>query len=301
MSVYKTAATSLVICFIFMGFPAWADEEVDYFESTREMVSNRVLRLSDQVDSLFGNTSYDDRSNTSTLRVEQKFYSKDGVLGADSPSTSLNLYLPNLKALEQQVKQRFFGAGSSGGDKEISEDEFNESNPWIWSQETGIVVSRPIDYFAKIRVRRDFLTGPFVHAFYEQIGWSKKNEWEEKSSLTSDYALSEDWLFRFINEKNWAMTFGDFGTTHGPSWIHQISDMHGISFDIRYQTHLYDDGLGTSRISSGVTYRGTTSLDWVYWSLNPEIAWEHETNFRALYNVYLTFSFIFGREKPEPL
>lgn len=270
--------------------------ETSYIEQTRQAVTDRVLRLSDSIDSLFGNTKYEDKYNTSTLHVSQTVYTKDGRLGAESLEASLNLYLPNLKQMEENIRNYLFPSESSKASTAGESSEEEKSN-WDFNQESGVVVTLPINYFARVRARTEFLTGRFVNSFYEQIGWSKNNEWEEKTSLTSDFALNRYLLFRFVNDLDWAMTNNVLGSTHGPSLIYQISDTRGISFDFRYSTLIETTAIYTNRMALGSTYRQETPLQWVFMSLNPEIAWERDTNFRPLYNIYLTFDFIFGKRE----
>lgn len=278
-----------------MGPITWADS---YVEQTRAVVSAQVLRLSDSIDSLFGNTKYEDKYNTSTLHLSQTGYIKDGLAGTEDPQASLNLYLPNLRKMESRVRDYFFSSSEDedSASSDLSEEQAVESL-WDFNQESGVVLTLPLDYFARLRARREFLTSRYVHSFYQQVGWAKSREWESKTSLTSDSALNRYLLFRFINDLDWAMTNNVLGTTHGPSLIYQVSDTQGISVDFRYGTLIEAKALLTNRISFSSMYRQRTPLRWIYYSLKPELAWEKATDFRPLYNLYLTFDFIFGKKE----
>lgn len=269
----------------------------DYLEETRKSVSTRVLRLADKIDSLFGDKRSDDKKNTSTLRVSQRYFSKDGEVGAEDISATLNLYLPNLRKIEDRIKEKFKSKETT---EEAPEDELaqpEEENPWDLNQESGVVIAVPVNYFARLRLRRDFLIGNYVHSFYEQIGWSKSNEWEEQTSLTSDFAINRTLLFRFVNTKDWAITNNTFGTTHGPSLLHEISEKSAISYDLRFNTALESNGFIGDRVSVSSLYRTQLPLGWMYLELTPEIAWERKTNFRPLHNFYVRFEIVFGNLK----
>ncbi|AHI04694.1 hypothetical protein BDW_00920 [Bdellovibrio bacteriovorus W] len=262
----------------------------EYLEDTRQSVVGQVNRLADRIDSLFGNRRYDDRYNKSTLRISQESYILDGTPGADSPSVSLNLHLPQLKELEKRLLKKITPSPSGGpGGKEKE-----EVNPWRLNQETGIVATIPIDYFLRLRLSKDFQVGSFLNTFYEQVGWSKKNEWVEKTSLMSDYAISDKLLFRFVNEKEWEMTDRELSTVHGPSVLQQLSAISGISYNLRYSTELDGHDFYSKRVSLSSIYRTQFKLPWIFVELKPELAWVRETNFRALYNFYLKFEFVFG-------
>lgn len=279
-----------------LGVNSWAWADSSYIEQTRTVVSENVIRLSDSIDSLFGNTQYEDRYNSSTLHVSQTVHMKDGLPGADSLEASLNLDLPNLRNLEDRVRDYFLSKDQENAPTETGDPENEEPELWNFNQESGVIVAFPLDYFARLRARRQMFTGRFAHSFYQQVGWAKSREWESKTSLTSDTALNRYLLFRFINDLNWAMTNNVLGTSQGPSIIYQISDSRGISFDFRYFTAIEANSFLTDRLILGSVYRQETPLQWVYMSVNPEIAWERGSNFRPLYNLYLTFEFVFGKK-----
>lgn len=299
MSALKAFFLSILLLGLLLGGSLSVAEETptetSYLEQTRAVVSQNVIRLSDSIDSLFGNTPYEDRYNSSTLHVSQTLNMKNGVPGADSLEASLNLDLPNLKKLEGRIRDYFLSSEEKQAQTGSIDPEDEELSRWDFNQESGVVVAFPVDYFLRLRARREILTGRFVHSFYQQVGWSKSKEWESKTSLTSDSALNRYLLFRFINDFNWAMTNNELGLSQGPSLIYQISNTSAISYDFRYGTAIEANAFLTDRLILGAVYRQETPLQWVYMSVNPEIAWERGTNFRPLYNLYLTFDFVFGK------
>lgn len=272
-----------------------------YIEETQKNVSQRVLRLADSIDSFFGDKRSDDQKNTSTFRISQRYFHKDGVTGGEDISATLNLHLPNLEKMEEDFKEKFRSKTKSEDGTDTVEDEIPEEekevSPWSLNQESGIVVANPLNYFARLRLRRDFVTDLFVHSFYEQVGWSKANEWEEETSLNSDYAISRDLLFRFSNIKYWAMTNHNFSTSHGPSILQKLTDIAAISYDFRVNTVVENDALYGDSMRLSSLYRTQLPIGWIYLDLNPEIAWERATNFRVQYNFYLRLELVFGHVK----
>lgn len=268
----------------------------EYIEETRQVLTKRVFRLADSIDSLFGDKRADDKRNKSTLRVSQRFFTKDGVTGGENIQATLNLYLPNLKRLENRMKEKFSETMESEKKESANEDEVEqkEENPWSLNQENGVILAVPVDYFFRLRLRRDFVTKTFINPFYVQVGWSKSNEWEEVNSITSDYAVTRNLLFRFVNEIDWGMTNNTLGSVHGPSLIHQISATDAISYDLRLNNILEGHTIYSNRASLGSTYRRLLPNGWVFLELNPELAWERETHFKPLYNFFVKFEFVFG-------
>lgn len=269
-----------------------------YLEETRQVLSHRVLRLADSIDSLFGDKRADDKRDQSTLRVSQRFYTKDGVPGSEDISATLNLYLPNLKRIENRLRDKlaetFESEKSNTPNGEVAKVSEKEKNHWSLNQESGLVLAIPVNYFARLRLRRDFLTNVFINSFYMQVGWSKSNEWEEVNSLNSDYALSRNLLFRFVNEIDWGMTNNSLSSGHGPSIIHEISKTEAISYNLRLNNALEGHTIYSNRASLGSTYRRLLPNGWVFLELNPEIAWERTTEFHPLYNFFVKVEFVFG-------
>lgn len=280
------------------------DEEIlaveTYVEDTRKTLTTRVLRLAGTIDTLFGDKRADDQNNTSTLRVSQRYFHKDKITGGEDVSVTLNLHLPNLQKIEENIKKKFMpkpseeGAGAGGASATPGEQAVS---PWDFNQESGIVIANPINYFARLRLRRDFLSEKFVHSFYEQVGWSKTSEWEEETSFNSDYALTRSLLFRFANLKTWAMTDNILRSSHGPSFLQQISERAAISYDLRFNTLVEDHALYGDSIKLGSLYRTRLPVGWIFLDLNPEIAWERATNFRVQYNFYMRIELVFGNLK----
>lgn len=270
-----------------------------YIEETRLTVSDRVLRLADTIDTLFGDKRVDDQNNLSTLRVSQRYFTKSGVTGADDISVNVNLHLPNLREIEERIKKKFTPRSSDSGSEGGGLVENIEPNPWTFNQESGLVIASPINYFARLRARRDFLSKKMVHSFYEQLGWSKLNEWEEETSLNSDYAINRSLLFRFVNVKKWEMTNNKISSSHGPSLLQQVWDKAAISYDLRFNTLVEDNALYAEKVSLSSMYRTQLDIGWIFMDINPEIAWERETNFRVQYNFFIRFELVFGRLHPE--
>ncbi|WP_374029538.1 hypothetical protein [Bdellovibrio bacteriovorus] len=265
-----------------------------YLEETRKTVSARVFRLADKIDSLFGDRRYDDRRNKSTLRVGERFFYKDGTTGAENPEVTLNLYLPNLQKIMDRFKSSIAETIESGDAQSIEPGAYNRESPWDLNTESGLVVANPLNYYGRLRLRRDFLIEKTNNSFYVQVGWSKSNEWEQQMAITTDYAINRDLLFRFLNQEDWAMTNETLGTTHGPSLLQQISEVSAISYDLRYITAIENDAIYSKRAFLGATYRRQLDMKWIFIEINPELAWERETNFKPLYNFFFKVEFFFG-------
>ncbi|MGZ3769443.1 MAG: hypothetical protein ACXVCP_13040 [Bdellovibrio sp.] len=276
--------------------PAEAYYGETYVEDTRKILTSQVLGLANRLDSLFGDKRADDIRDKSTLRVSQRFFTKDGVTGGEDIQATLNLYLPNLKRWEERIKKKFADTVETAQTSSTgaANNSPKEESPWNFNEESGIILAAPLDYFSRLRLRREFVSPLFVHSFYVQVGWSKRNEWQEVNSLTTGWSISKDLLFRFVNEVDWGMTDKSLGSVHGPSLIKQISGTEAISANLRLNTVLQGHDFYSDRASLFSVYRRLLPNGWIFLELNPEIAWEAGTNFRPLYNFFVKFEFVFG-------
>lgn len=276
-------------------------EEVDdptkgYFERSYLGVSRRVVRLANNVDSIFGDQRAVDEYDGSTLRVTQNALLNENGFSTQDLQLSLNLQLPNLHDLERRAKAAITNSSSEEGEtQEQVSEEFKKQNPWEFRQESGIRTRWPASYFSQLRARRNYLTMAVVHHLLLQVGWDSDTEWEQKTSLSSDYAINRDLLFRFLNEANWAMTNHLFGTIHGPSLIQKIDDSSAISYDARFTTNFEADNWYINNYTLGSTYRKAFWGRRFFFELKPEMSWPKSDRHGFNWNIYMSFELLFGR------
>ncbi len=273
-----------------------------YLEGSYAIVSRRVIRLANKVDSVFGDKRAVDEYDGSSLRIAQEVdYSKSGFKTGDL-SVSLNLKLPNLDSIGEEIRKKvwdepihYLNENEAPDNAEITKRQFKEENPWEFNQESGVRASIPIGYFAQLRARKNFLTAPFVHHYLMQVGWDSKLEWEQKMSLTSDFAINRDLLFRFLNEENWAMTNHEVGTIHGPSILQQINDKTALSYDARILFKWQGDNLYVDNYTVGAAYRIALASRRIFLEFKPVLSFPKETNHAMGWNIYMSFELLFGR------
>ncbi|WP_413558496.1 hypothetical protein [Bdellovibrio sp. HCB209] len=273
--------------------------------SSRDMVSDRVILLANKVDGLFGNSRALDEYYKSSLKISTgtQYNANNGTYD-NSFSTSLILSLPNLKERERAFND-FWNRKpdqpptAALEDDLISKEEFKEQNPWDFATEAGVRWKWPPAYFGKLRLAKSYLTEDWVDYWQNELGWDSETLWASKSSVTSDYAFSRYFLFRFLNEANWYMSEPSvFSTTHGPSWIYSFEDKSLVSFDLRFSTRsiqleMYGDIYGV-----GMTYRtGFKKVKWIFIEIAPLCQWKLDDGFTPSTSINVKLDFLIGREK----
>ncbi|WP_413585200.1 hypothetical protein [Bdellovibrio sp. HCB274] len=272
---------------------------------SRDMVSDRVILLANKVDGLFGNDRALDEYYKSSLKITTtSFYNANQGTFDNNFSTSLTLSLPNLKERERAFNDYWTRKPDQPPTSVLDEDfvsleEFKEQNPWDLATETGIRWKWPIAYFGKLRLSRTYLTDKWVDYWQNEIGWDSEALWSSKVAVTSDYAFSSYFLFRFLNQANWYMSEPSvFGTVHGPSWIYSFEDKSLFSFDLRFLVRSYELELYGDGYAAGFTYRtGFKKVPWVFLELTPVCSWSLADGFTPTTSINLRLDFLFGREK----
>lgn len=276
------------------------DKTKGYLERSYFGISRRVVHLANSVDSIFGDRRATDEYDGSTLRFTQGATIAENSFSTNDLSLSLNLQLPNLQKMEKRVRKAISediaGNPAVEEEEETAQERFKKENAtWDFNQESGIRTRWPPSFFSQLRARRNFLTGPVVHHFLFQVGWDTEAEWEQKTQVTSDYAISKGLLFRFLNEANWAMTNHIFGTVHGPSLIQQIDDSSAIAYDARILTKWEADNWYIDNYTLGSTYRKALSGRRIFIELKPELSWPKIDRHGFNWNIYVNFELLFGR------
>ena len=70
-----------------------------------------------------------------------------------------------------------------------------------------------------------------------------------------------------------------------------------MSYDARFFTLEENHLLYGEKLSVGTTYRSRLPVGWIYMDINPELAWERQTGFVPLYNLFFRIELVFGNLK----
>lgn len=291
--------------------PTLDEKLVEKAEELQQDITRQVFSLSDRIDAFFGDPRTDDEANKSTLRLNQTFYFSERTPQTSNFEVNLNLRFRNLEKFGEQVQKSIEDFFRSKGGKDAgkplqgsgsakaaaagkSKQAQQAAEPWYFNWENRVGVRLPLDLSSSFRWRRNFIGDVFIHRFYEQIGWSTRDEWASKTSLASDFDLGPKTLFRFSNEFNWLMTYKQFSTTHGPSVLHTIGERDSISFDIRETNLLVGNDWYVDVATFGVNYRRQTDLRWLFFEVNPQITLARSQNFRRDFNTTFRFEVVMG-------
>lgn len=262
-------------------------------DGTQEEVASRLVGLADNVDSFFGEKRADDELNRSRIRLSYAYTVYAEKKPIDDYAVRVNIRFPKM---EQKVKDYFLGKET---EKERTNAEARalrkkkEKNPWIFRTDAGMNVSYPPIFFTRARLRKNWELPIFIQRFTEELAWVSDQGVIQTTTLFHDYDVTEDLLFRIVNEQEWYIEPKDFNTSHGPSLIHKITDDDGISYGFRVRSTVdgpwYMNGYGF-----GIRYRRNLRNQWLYGEIGPSLDFPKSESFRRVPSIQFKLESLFG-------
>lgn len=306
MRVILFSCLLLACGFAFAEEPTPEDETVttntNATDRLRENLTNRVIRLSNQIDNFFGEKRALDAKNSSSMVASLNQDFPEGGIPTPRFDVALNLKLINLenmgKSLENSVLGRDFEKINP-----LTKEKENEpvvygpqpQDPWRLVLDQKIGAKWTPTYSAKLRLSKDFYTGLFFHHFSQDYGWDSENLKTATTTFDSDVDLSSSWLFRWMNSGTIFFDNHYTNTSHGPSFIHTIDDWTVMSYNLRLNTEYLDYRLFyTSGYEANVTYRRDLYNKWIFVNLVPSISFPRKLDFARVLNFAIRFEMIFG-------
>jgi hypothetical protein len=263
-------------------------------DGTQESVTSRLTGLADNVDSFFAEKRADDELNRSRIRLNYSYTLYAEKKPIDDYAIRMNIRFPKL---EQRVKDFFLGPEEEKDKKDLAAQarrKKREKNPWIFRTDAGMNLAYPPIFFTRARLRKNWDLPIFIQRFTEELAWVSDQGVIQTTTLHHDYDVSDNLLFRIVNEQEWYIEPKEFTTAHGPSFIHKLSEDDGISYSFRVKSEIdgpwYMTGYGL-----GVRYRRNLRNQWLYGEIGPALDFPKTEGFRRTPSVLLRIESLFGQ------
>jgi hypothetical protein len=287
----------LLLPVLALASPAEEPEEsnIPILEATQDLFGFNVNRVANRLDTFFADQRADDELARSLIRVRRRYEVRERAELQTETQFRFNVRLPRL-----QEKFRFeFKSNKKAKAEQIKNEnaalkELKNLSNWQFRADIGVNASIPPMFFTRGRLRNTWQSWVFVNRFVQELSWYSDRAWEEMLTLDSDLSLQEDLLLRFRNIVDWRITNKEFGTSHGPSLIHQLSINEAISYGANLSIEV-DEGtwfLSNYRLSS--TYRRNLYKQWLYLDLTPGLDFPKLWNFRRTPFIFLQLEALFG-------
>ena len=208
-------------------------------DDTHHLLSEQISSVSDELDSFFGEERMDGDFNKSKIRFNFITTFDDEGKATYKTNISASLILPRtqkkMNLIVEDVKENLTDDDQSEtGDSQkqnnvtdtVTESTLTaalqyvifDSKNWTIDTRTGVIISAPLDPYARLRVRRFFyFENEWESRFTQLVRWSYLRDWEESTGLVFDKTINKQLLFRINNGISWQKKTQLFSFGHGYS------------------------------------------------------------------------------------
>jgi hypothetical protein len=294
-----------------VAIPSSAVEAL-YPDEIGQDLSDLVLKLSNRLDSFFGEERNDSELNGSTLKVVPSYTFYNNTDNVFELGVNLNLKLKNLESkarkLENKIKEEIlpdhFGSSAKDKNSNSSSDKsttkskaIEEAESWHYNFESRLAARPAIYYSGKIKLRRGFEDAIFLHQFALSFGWDTDDYWSQRTSFYTDRALSDSVLFRFAHDGDWYINRQKFQSSHGPSLFQTINKYNSVSYNMRYSMGILDDYYQHVESTITINYRHGTPSKKIYIDLIPGWSYPLAQDFKENRSFQIRIEYLFGDVK----
>lgn len=291
-----------LLCILVPVDRSWSQEPAPLLiDKTRSLISTRLVRLANNLDSFFGDQRADDELNRSSLRVSYDYRVRMEKTPVDDTQVRFNLRLPNLEKLFRFSVQK-------NEPKELDREKPRDADeaarivvptspepePWRFRSDVGLNVSYPPVLFARSRLRKNWLFPWVIQRLSEEVGYFTDRGWIQNTTLFHDQALSKTLLLRFVNQQDWAITDKVLQTTHGPSLLKTISDDDAVSLNLRMNS-VVEDTWHVNNYGVSVSYRRNLRDQWLFGEIIPAVDFPKAEAFRRAPSILLRLETLFAQ------
>lgn len=289
------------------------DDSIPILDTAQELLGARANFAANRFDSFFATERADDEFGRSRIRVRSRFNLRERAKSDLDNQYRVNLKLPNLEdkfrfsylqgdkdKKKKKKEQKELEAAMTDTEKaarlerqRLKDKDLFEG--WLFNADIGVSAAIPPKLITRARVRKNLVTGTFIHRFSEQLTYvTDEDGLTEETELNSDHPLGQDVLFRFINYKRWRVLKKDFITNHGPTILHQVTENDAFSYNALMSSTITDSVWYVSNYQLAVNYRRNLYRQWVYLDVIPGIDFPKEWSFRRTPFIIFQIEFLFG-------
>jgi hypothetical protein len=285
---------------LLLASPAEEPEEttIPILETTQQLFGARVNTVANRLDLFFADQRADDELARSRIRLRQRYEVRERALMQDDFQIRFNIKLPNLeeKFKFKMEKKQDEKTKKETIKKEAIKDALGNDldTSWQYRADVGVNASVPPRVFFRNRLRKNWQTGGLIHRFVEEVSWFSDRDWEQNTSVDTDFIISRETLFRFNNASDWKMTRKDFTTSHGPTVRQRLSDNDAVSYGVGMST-VVDNGVWyVTGYRIATTYRRNLYKQWIYVDLTPGLDFPKQWSFRRTPFVAMQLEVLLG-------
>ena len=314
---FPSKAFLTLLSLLFTHAQAWSNPQTiqggaNFIDTTHDEISNRILSLSNRIDSFFGDPRIDDESNNSRVRVFNQTNFREAETAENEVGYKIQLRLPKTEKRLQLVIQQdedeeepgqtssTAAAQRNEGAREDLADKSTAGLRYILdvadiklSSDAGLRLNLPPQAFVRFRFRKNMTFGEWAFRPVEKLLWVDREGWYSQTDLNFDRRINDTWLFRFVNNLTWDDQDYILRTQNGPSFFQKVSEITGIN----YSAYVYSQDTPSWAVQNYVLSLGFRQLiykEWFFWEITPSLSFPREERFHRTPGLSIRFEAIFG-------
>lgn len=277
-----------------------SETRIPILDTAEEFFGQRVNHIANDFDSFFATERADDELERSRVRIRANYQIEERALPRDDIRFRFNLRLPSLEQkFKFNLEDKKEVKSDTPEEKKKREEAYRDRNKvderWLFNADTNVNASIRPSITLRARVRKSKETGSLIHRFVQEATWvSTRDGFRHRTTLSTDHSFDEDLLFRFNNDIDWRISRKNFGTSHGPSLFHRLSDFSAISYGVSVSTTVEEGIWFVSAYSMAPTYRRNLYKEILYVDFSTGLTFPKVWSFRRTPFAFLQLEMLFG-------
>lgn len=171
----------------------------------------------------------------------------------------------------------------------------NERSAWQTDIDVGLKGGLPLNPYSRLRARRYGDSFGWQHRFTQSLYYRHIEGWGETSELRYDRNIRTNQLVVFNTEADYLLKNNYFDIYSDITLYQKINEGSALAYQVGIVGDT-DRGSVISSYFSGVKYRKLIYKDWVYASVNPQIEWNRDREYRRMWVLMFSLETIFSSE-----
>lgn len=298
-----------LLCISQFAYSSPAEEppetRVPILDSVQELLGARASFAANRLDSFFATDRADDEFGRSRIRIRSQYEVQERSVAEHGNQYRINLKLPHL---EDKFRFDYYQDNKKDTrNKKISKAPISDldererlksaklNEGWIFNSDIGVTAAIPPRLTVRARVRKNLVTGTFIHRFVEQFTYrTDESGLVEETRVESDHIFNSDLIFRFQNIVQWEIQNENFDTNHGPTLLQRVTQNDAFNYGLGLQTLVTEGIWYVNNYKVSVNYRRNVYKQFVYFDLTPGIDFPKQWSFRRTPFIFTQIEFLFG-------
>lgn len=293
---------------------AYSEDKKNFWkpvDKTHDIVSQKIISLSAQIDAYFAGKKYEEETNNSYIKTGFQTSKYGNKPFNNEMLFKAKIELPKLeKKLNLIVEDiREFDNESANKNKVQSGDrvdrvqeltaalrfEFLKDSNWKLDNDAGIKVKLPLDPYYRFRVSwKKVLLERWYSYFSQRFSWFNSSGWESFTDFYFDTPIYPSLLFRFFNSAYWSDKASEMEWVHSLSLYKTYTPKLISQYYFSIQSKSKNEVTALQAYSVGANFRYKIYKEWLFLNINPSVSYHRRDNFYREYGALVGIELFMG-------